>query len=154
MNVKLSIVSILIILSIGASGCSLRLRSFGLEPVKPYSTFGVEASVDSLQPEFQWNASKVGGTTYDFAVWKPNPKSQSRGELVYEVENLNVNHHVIEKPLLPDTVYCWSVRERRDKDNYVGHWSSYVRYRWMVVMWAIQENMPFYFKTPKSAKLP
>lgn len=127
----------------------------GLEPVKPFDTLGFDAEVEDLQPEFQWKASGVDGSTYDFAIWKANPNryaegKQNWGELVYYVEDLKNSQHVADTMLLPNTVYCWSVRERRVKDGYLGAWSN----RSLAGIAGHRTNIPFYFKTPRIGKIP
>lgn len=149
--------SILVIaLLFGVSGCVFMplVRIRGLEPVSPYNYYG-NADVESLQPEFEWKPSDVDGASYDFAIWRayPNPGTpgtHSWGELVYIVEDLKINKHTIGVTLHPSTIYCWSVRERRIKDNYLGPWSGSNRWE----AYAVIQNAPFYFKTPKISKVP
>jgi hypothetical protein len=132
------------------------MYNVGLEPVKPYGALGFYAEVENLQPEFRWNVSRFDeATTYDFAIWKANPTrhaegKQSWGDLVYYVEDLKTNHHTVDVILLPNTVYCWSVRVRRMKDNYIGVWSNMD----ITEMDGRRTNIPYYFKTPPDAMTP
>jgi hypothetical protein len=140
-------------------GCAYRpghsTSVVGIEPEKPFDAFGFDAEVENLQPEFRWKESGLEGSTYDFAIWRANPNrdaegKQSWGELVYYVEDLETHHHVVDMKLLPNTVYCWSVRERRMKDKYLGVWSN----RSLTGMTGRRTNIPFYFKTPRNVLMP
>lgn len=126
----------------------------GLEPVYP-SVSMLMTQVDSLQPEFRWQAAQEEGTTYDFAIWEMEgaystgwgSAKQSWGKLCYFVENLKENYHRITKPLEPGKKYNWSVRVRRG--TYVSDWSAYNQTIVSSFGTDYRTNAPFSFKTPK-----
>jgi len=81
-------------------------------------------TVDSLQPTLVWQAVADPATTYDLVIVKakttgPIPRP---GEQVYYREHLEGASHHVESPLLPKTLYLWSVRTRADV---VGPWSTF-----------------------------
>jgi hypothetical protein len=82
--------------------------------------------VGTLQPTFQWSGPADPGATYDFIVclaekephgfWIPTKTAYYRGRL-------KTRAHTLEKPLLPNTMYVWSVRTRMA--NKKSKWAAY-----------------------------
>jgi hypothetical protein len=83
-------------------------------------------SVGTLQPTFQWSGPTDPGVTYDFIVclaekephgfWIPTNTAYYRG-------GLKTLTHTLDKPLLPNTMYVWSVRTRMA--NKMSKWAAY-----------------------------
>ena len=72
--------------------------------------------VDSLQPTFKWEVP-ASGRNVDFIIWEAFKSGKglmapydSRGDVVYSKDNIAGGEHHLEKALLPDTVYVWSIR--------------------------------------------
>jgi len=93
--------------------------------------------VESLQPTLQWEAV-AGVESYDLIICKGTPigiesgiisteeakhGSLEAGEEIYYREAIGKNSHRVEEPLLPDSVYVWSVRTRTGTN--VSAWSKY-----------------------------
>jgi len=111
-------------------------------------------TVDSLQPEFKWQAAQGKDNTYDFAIWEQEKRDSTDayntqrtwGTLYYYVENLKENYHKIKNPLKPNEKYFWSVRVRRGDS--VGNWSTQSG---LIIHMGGQRswsNYPYDFKTP------
>jgi hypothetical protein len=83
-------------------------------------------TVGTLQPTFQWTAPHEPGVSYDFIIcvgvierhgfWLPGKTAYYRG-------GIKTTTHTLDKPLLPNTVYVWSVRSR--SGNNISHWAAY-----------------------------
>jgi hypothetical protein len=83
-------------------------------------------TVGTLRPTFQWSAPNEPGVSYDFIIcvgvlerhgfWLPGKKAYYRGDI-------KTTTHTVEQPLLPDTMYVWSVRTR--SGNKVSKWAAY-----------------------------
>ncbi|RJQ51371.1 MAG: hypothetical protein C4526_10325 [Nitrospiraceae bacterium] len=148
------------------ASCMPAMRHYsGIKPIAPKNSLLLPqmtpVNVDSLQPDFKWEAAVEDSTTFDFSIWKPNieevkaasayPESSiSWGNEVYYVENLKDNFHKLERPLEYDTLYYWSVRKRRGSS--VSDWSTFDE----TVIYTIGiatgrtsvSNTPFRFRTP------
>jgi hypothetical protein len=82
--------------------------------------------VETLQPTFAWTAPKESAVTYDFIVclavkeshgfWIPGKKAYYRG-------GLKTTTHTLAQPLLPNTMYVWSVRTRTA--GKISSWAAY-----------------------------
>jgi hypothetical protein len=79
-----------------------------------------------LKPRFAWTASPDKNASYDLVVclgaksargfWTP-------GKVVYFRTGIKTTTWTIDRPLLPDTVYVWSVRTRSGKETSL--WAAY-----------------------------
>ena len=111
--------------------------------------------VDSLQPNFQWQAYGEPNAVYDFIIYEVIKESdfwrgtqRSVGREVYYREELRENEHKIEEDLQPETEYYWSVRVRLVKP--ITDWSCYDYHGFVVFRGVVQaRNYLFMFKTPK-----
>jgi len=89
------------------------------QPLVPVETVG------TLRPSFAWS-TRESESSYDLIIcagvhdrhgfWVP-------GKTVYYREGLTTTTHTIDRPLLPDTVYVWSVRARSGKKT--SKWVAY-----------------------------
>ncbi len=80
----------------------------------------------TLKPAFAWTPPTTPGVSYDLiicagivnkdGVWVP-------GKTVYYREGIATTTHGLEQPLLPNTVYVWSVRSRSGKRT--SQWAAY-----------------------------
>lgn len=83
-------------------------------------------TVGTLQPTFEWTAPKESGVSYDLIIcvginehhgfWAP-------GKTAYYRQGLTMTTHTLDQPLLPGTVYVWSVRAR--SGNRTSQWAAY-----------------------------
>jgi hypothetical protein len=129
--------------------------------------------VDSLHPTLVWKSAGDNQTTYDLVIYtgiltgtideaavgqgktftltqgltkaeKQRSGIFERGKQVYYHEGIEGTSHRVEEPLLPDSVYVWSVRTRTGTN--VSEWSTYNYQRG----WALKlQNMWWPFRTPK-----
>jgi hypothetical protein len=91
----------------------------------PQSTEPVATS-GTLKPVFAWSPQQKPGLSYDLIIcvavvnkdgfWVP-------GKTAYYREGLTKPTHALDQPLLPNTVYVWSVRSRSGKTT--SKWSAY-----------------------------
>jgi len=82
--------------------------------------------VKTLQPTFQWAPPKEAGVSYDLIIcagvmephgfWVP-------GETAYYRGGLTTTTHTIDRALLPNKVYVWSVRSRTA--SRISKWAAY-----------------------------
>jgi hypothetical protein len=123
----------LVVLS-GCTNCKLNYPI--IEPVYPKAKtpFNDPIDVKSLQPTLTWLASNGSDVSYDLAIFEAYNLGAryigtkgyfeyQRGKQIYYREGLMTTEHTIEEPLQPATIYCWSVRIRRDSE--VTEWSTY-----------------------------
>ena len=97
----------------------------GLSPVHPDHG----ATIETLQPQFEWEESDQKDVTYDLAVFESDKDPQggpAKGEELIERvlyrEDIKETTYQFEKKLEPNKVYYWSVRIR--KGDKVGTWST------------------------------
>ena len=92
----------------------------GPQSTEPLTTVG------TLKPAFAWNGPKTPGLSFDLIIcvavvnkdgfWIP-------GKTAYYREGIPTTTHALDQPLLPNTVYVWSVRSRSGKTT--SKWSAY-----------------------------
>jgi hypothetical protein len=83
-------------------------------------------TVGTLQPTFAWTPPNDSGVSYDLIIcvgidehhgfWVP-------GKTAYYRQGLATTTHTLDQPLLPGTVYVWSVRAR--SGNRTSQWAAY-----------------------------
>jgi hypothetical protein len=83
-------------------------------------------TIETLQPAFAWAPSKESGVSYDLIIcvginephgyWIP-------GKTAYYRQGITTATHTLEQPLVPGTVYVWSVRAR--SGNRTSLWAAY-----------------------------
>ena len=96
----------------------------GEVPASPLSV--PVTTVGTLRPTFQWDAPDEPEVSYDFIIcvgvkerhgfWVPGKTAYYRG-------SLKTTKHTIDQPLLPNTVYVWSVRSRAA--GRISNWAAY-----------------------------
>jgi hypothetical protein len=83
-------------------------------------------TIGTLKPTFEWTPQKIAGVSYDLIIcvgvvnndglWVP-------GKAVYYREGIPTTKHILDQPLLPNTVYVCAVRSRLGKRT--SKWASY-----------------------------
>jgi hypothetical protein len=83
-------------------------------------------TIGTLKPAFVWTGPTTPGVSYDLIIrlgivnndglWVP-------GKAAYYREGIPTTTHTLVQPLLPNTVYVWSVRSRLGKRT--SKWASY-----------------------------
>ena len=158
---------LIFILLIIFTGCSFPKIYKGLEPIKPALGYSIDKSyptIESLQPEICWK--EEAGYSYDLCIFESpdqdyvslNQKSESLpsdifypgatqqkswGKVVYCVEDIQENHHIVATPLKPSTIYTWSVRLRQGQK--CSKWSYFIQH---VYLRGRYYNVPYGFATP------
>ena len=97
----------------------------GLSPINPNNG----ATIETLQPQFEWEESDQKDVTYDLAVFESDKDPQGgpaeSEELIEKIlykEDIKETSYTFEKELELNKVYYWSVRIR--KGSKVGTWST------------------------------
>jgi hypothetical protein len=103
------------------TGCVSYTTYNNLKPISPKPEIYTPIIVDSLEPVFKWQ-TKSPDQKVDLAIWEAF-KSQSvlvmegaqrlydvKGDVVYNKKGIVGGEHRIEKNLMPDAVYFWSIK--------------------------------------------
>jgi hypothetical protein len=159
---KIVILVTLIISSMtaGCSGVHTLYHAYSPKPIYPeLRDTDKYPIVDSLQPELKWKDIRdEEGQTYDLCIWSPTSDgpglriltrswSESWGIPIYYVQNLTVNYHNVEKQLMPDTQYNWSVRLRKGEE--VFRWAGFSQTEQILDTTRYVKNIPYGFTTPR-----
>lgn len=114
-------------------GCAGRVPVSGLRPHYPEASLKF-VEVDSLQPTLSWEAfprpidlagdkygirGRISNVTYDLRIWQADEESPREypAEIAYARRGLREPWHTVEQPLMPSTMYFWSVRARFELDG-------------------------------------
>ncbi|MFQ5931230.1 MAG: hypothetical protein ACE5MM_02360 [Nitrospiraceae bacterium] len=114
-------------------GCAGRVPVSGLRPHYPEPSRGF-VEVDSLRPTLSWEAfprpidlagdkegmrGRISNVTYDLRIWRADEESPREypAEIAYARRGLREPWHTIEQPLMPSTMYFWSIRARFEFDR-------------------------------------
>jgi hypothetical protein len=120
----------------------LEMELPGPSAISPGSSFFRPPTIDTLQPTLVWNAFRIPDETsdpargmtrattqgYEVCIWR-----EYQGELksprgcIYRHRGGVETSHAVEVPLLPETLYFWSVRMRFEVDNdeYLTGWNRF-----------------------------
>jgi len=132
------------------SGCIEVPKFPTIEPVsfRPSSVAARGAvDVDSLTPTFSWKTTDAAGgvaENFDFGLWEVLSDG-SVGEVVEQKAAIFGTSYKLEKPLLPDREYYWSVKK---SSSSVWATVSFVGVSPIGANWG--HGMPFKIKTPKA----
>jgi hypothetical protein len=100
------------------AGCITHTSISGLEPIspKPHSiSFSTPTAVDSLRPTFTWKTTEPDQKV-DIGIWELDivsgggQKYQEKGQRIYYKKAIAGGRHQLEADLLPDKLYCWSIK--------------------------------------------
>jgi hypothetical protein len=83
-------------------------------------------TVETLKPSFAWTATATPDVSYDLIICVGNLNNDGvwvPGKAAYYRESLPTTTHTLGQPLLPNTVYVWSVRCRSGKRT--SKWAAY-----------------------------
>jgi hypothetical protein len=153
MQKKLIINLIVVLIASVLAGCVGVTTYSNLKPVYPkpnavrmYSP----VPVDSLRPTFKW-ASPAPGQKVDLIIWEAfksvralAAQYDSRGDVVYYKEGIAGDEHQVEKELLPDTAYFWSIRP-----SGTTPWSTANHHLASIGTSGTASGIHFIIKTPK-----
>lgn len=156
-----------------AVACTHPLPAAGLRPL-PLLMGGwtrglVARQVDSLQPTLRWEAfprpedltadtdgrlANARRVTYELRIWRA--EGEAPGELVYVRADLTEPVHTLDTPLVPDTLYLWTVRARFDLDGQprVTLWAVLMRTRSDARRTLLPPSDYYQLRTPTQANSP
>lgn len=80
----------------------------------------------TIKPVFSWTPTERPGRSFDLIICVAKTNSDGLwvpGKAVYYRQGLTNMTHTIGQPLLPNTVYVWSVRSRAGKST--SKWAAY-----------------------------
>jgi len=131
------------------SGCMAPIVTYNnikpLEPEPHSFRFHAPVLIESLTPTFRWEMEKPD-LKVDLIIWK----FFGDGAEVYYKKSLPNGAHTINKSLIPDSIYSWSIRKTGTKE-----WSTVNRTLIMafpLVGYEKSQGRFFKIKTPKSSK--
>ena len=107
--------------------------------------------VDSLQPVLRWEPSTQPGVTYDVVIYRGEVvirENLHARRKVYFRAGLTETNHVVQVPLKPKTLYCWSVRLRHGSD--VSPWSQAIYENTLFGLPGSRHTKLFMFITPEN----
>lgn len=146
------------------AGCARPVPAAGLRPLPLQNTFDpIVREMTALQPTLRWETfprpedlkvdkegklSTARNPTYELRIWRAEQNFPA--ELVYARSGLAEPVHTIETPLVPDTLYLWTIRALFDLDNQprVTEWGVMTDIRGSRPV-AIPDPGYYRFKTPK-----
>jgi hypothetical protein len=120
------------------------------KPVPKPQTIVLVTPLGTLRPAFAWTGPKKSDVSYELIIclgmsdyegfWLP-------GKTVYYRKGITTTTHTVDKPLLPNTVYVWSVRAH--SGNTTSQWAAYGDGDPIIIQrGAHRYNVMFPIKTP------
>lgn len=153
---KLAIIPIALSIMIMGQGCIMIRTYNGPKPLEPkpayFKPLWYGTSLATLRPHFEWRATHPGAE-YDFAIWEylldirgegkgAHTGAAAKGPLVYS-KKLHDTKLDLDMDLVPENVYCWSVREAG------GEWMSLNQWLFVMGSYEILHCHPFVIRTTK-----
>jgi hypothetical protein len=129
------------------------IRVDGITPLKPEVSVTAFPNINSLAPNFEWEASSMNDLTYDFVIHESVSYIRNGiaagcmpGRAVVYKEGMKETKCCLDNPLRPNSKYYWSVRLRRN--DAVSTWSKFSYFQTIILVTGSGGNQWFTFTTP------